>query len=157
MSKVFSVDRKRVQEWCKQKDDLMATGRSAKRQEDPEEDYADVEIVSNVEEPKLDLYSCLRTVILIVARIYAAKPIARSSYNYFSLTYCYFSNCFYCCFTLILAGHRPCGLLMTIQLAAHEQNLKTTNFTINALMRRTWASIRDSESSSDVRHLREEA
>ncbi len=30
-SKVFSVDRKRVQEWCKQKDDLMATGRSAKR------------------------------------------------------------------------------------------------------------------------------
>ncbi len=103
---MFSVDRKRVQEWCKQKDDLMATGRSAKRQEDPEEDYADVEIVSNVEEPKLDLYTCLRTVI--VARIYAAKPIA--SYNYLSLTYCYFSNCFYCCFTLILAGPWPCGL-----------------------------------------------
>ncbi len=32
----------------------MATGRSAKIQEDPEEDYADVEIVSNVKEPKLD-------------------------------------------------------------------------------------------------------
>ncbi len=31
-----------------------------------------------------------------------------------------------------LAG--PCGLLMTIQLAAHEQNLKTTNLTINALI-----------------------
>ncbi len=60
---MFSVDRKRVQEWCKQKDDL-ATGRSAKRQEDPDEDYADVEIVSNVKEPKLDLYSCLRTVMV---------------------------------------------------------------------------------------------
>ena len=27
-SKVFLVDRKRVQDWCKQKEDLMTTGRS---------------------------------------------------------------------------------------------------------------------------------
>ena len=30
-SKVFSVDRKRVQDWCKQKEDLMTAGRSTKR------------------------------------------------------------------------------------------------------------------------------
>ena len=30
-SKVLLVDRKRVQDWCKQKEDLMTAGRSSKR------------------------------------------------------------------------------------------------------------------------------
>ena len=30
-SKVFCVDRKRVQEWCKKKEDLMGAGRTTKR------------------------------------------------------------------------------------------------------------------------------
>ncbi len=84
-AKCFQFDRKRVQEWCKQKDDLMATGRSAKRQEDPEEDNADVEIVSNVEEPKLDFIQLSEDSdgdeeLSDSIHNYAAKPIA--SYIY---------------------------------------------------------------------------
>ena len=84
----------------------MATGRSAKIQEDPEEDYADVEIVSNVKEPKLDLYTCLRTVMVtrnyltLYILNYAAKPIAIFISNLFLfqqlfllLLYSHFSRC----------------------------------------------------------------
>ncbi len=58
LAKCFQLTEREYKNGASKRMTLMATGRSAKRQED----YADVEIVSNVEEPKLDLYSCLRTV-----------------------------------------------------------------------------------------------